>query len=470
MIYGRKDEVRLLREKNWRKQAALVVIYGRRRVGKTSLIEFAYQNETVWKFEGLEGDSSQVQLKHFYQKLCFYLPELRSKGLSPSNWSDGLVLLAEELKKQNKPVIVFFDEFQWLASQRSPFVSLFKSYWDNYFLKLRYCRFILCGSISSFMVKKVIRSKAFYGRIDTEINLLPLPLPDAALFFEKKRERSEVIEIAMTLGCIPQYLKELNPDFSLKQNLKEYAFSQSGFFFQEFHRLFISHFGKNLIYEKIIEKLSQKTQSAEQLATYCLTQTGGRFSDLLSDLELAGFIEKYSPLDSGLHSKLILYRIYDEYLHFYFRFIKPNTQQIIHGHFEPSLLLNNVTYRQWQGIAFERLCRKNSKLIAEYLRFSGIEYRCGSWFSHENKNSSGAQIDLLFERKDRILTVCEMKHTESLSGEKLVQDFEKKIKTLKQNYPRFGVQKILILGETIEIPDKVKKYFDSILFAEDVLF
>ncbi len=476
VLYGRKEEIRRLKEKYRKNQATLIVLYGRRRVGKTALVEFSFQNEVLWKFEGLEGASSQSQLKNFHHQLCSYTQTKANQKKLPSedwtkNWNDAFKALAEALKKQKrKPVIVFFDEFQWLASMRSPFVSLFKSYWDNSFSKLTHCRFVLCGSISSFMVKKVIRSKALYGRIDTEINLKPLLLFETQLFFGGKRTNQEIIEIAMALGCIPQYLKELNPSLSLRQNLNENAFSQSGFFFQEFSRLFISHFGKHPIYQNMIEKLSQKPLNAEELAKKCSLKTGGRFSDLLFDLELAGFIEKVTPVHKSLYSKQICYRIYDEYLHFYFRFIKPNQAQIIQGHLDSSSLTGQPSYQQWQGLAFERLCRKNARLIAEYLRFSGIQYKGGSWFTRQKKNTPGAQIDLLFERADRVLTVCEMKYVDSLSGEKITQEFDHKIKILQNDYPKFGIQKVLILGKKIAPPEKIKKYFDCILFAEDIFF
>ncbi len=353
---------------------------------------------------------------------------------------------------------------------RSPLVSLFKSYWDNRFSRNRKHRFVLCGSISSFMVKKVIRSEALYGRISTEINLQPLTLAESFEFFAAQRPVEEVLEIAMCLGCIPQYLKELNPGLSLMQNLNEHAFSKTGYFFGEYQRIFISHFGKNPVYENILRQLSARPRTADLLASSCRMRTGGRFTELLADLELAGFIERYSPIDKGPRSRQVRFRILDEYLHFYYRFIDKARQEIMTGRFEPAQIVLGRDWRQWQGYAFERLCRRHSGEIADALRFSGIRYKAGSWFEPPTSDFKGVQIDLLFERADRMITVCEAKCSDRIQAGQLVEDFESKCRVLRRRFPRHGLQKVLISGRRLAIPDKVRKFFDAILFAPEIFF
>ena len=265
-FYGREDEIRLLREPNFRPQAQLIVVYGRRRVGKTALIEEAYKKEVLWKFEGLEAVSVKIQIKQFIEQLSEYSGDQDLRRKRVADWREAFVLLFEKLK--TKKVVVFLDEFQWLVQMKPQTVSLFKYFWDNFFSKCKGCRFILCGSVSSFIVKKIIRSKALYGRVDTEINLQPLKLKEIRAFLPQRPE-AEVLEFAMTFGGIPKYLLEINPRFSYLQNLNEYAFSQSGYFFQEFPRLFLSHFSKSPHYEKVIVSLVNRTLSTEQLAGCC---------------------------------------------------------------------------------------------------------------------------------------------------------------------------------------------------------
>ncbi|MBI4586856.1 MAG: hypothetical protein HY717_22815 [Planctomycetes bacterium] len=210
--------------------------------------------------------------------------------------------------------------------------------------------------------------------------------------------------------------------------------------------------------------------AAEELARSCQTRTGGRFTGILMDLELEGFIERYVPLSKGLKSRLVRYRIDDEYLHFYFRFIQKHQQEIITGRFSSIPIFQGRDYLQWQGYAFERLCRKHSWQIADHLRFSGIQYKAGSWFDPKSKTPGSVQIDLLFERADRVLTICEAKYADRLSAEKTIQDFERRCRALLQRYPRFGLQKVLLLGKEIKVPAPLRRNFDEILYAGEVFF
>lgn len=468
---GRKTEISQLRISNWRSKSQLVVIYGRRRVGKTALVKEAFKDCEVWNFDGLEGMPSSAQLKHFRNQLALYSGPLK-KVKQKISWEDALKDLHDALK--GKQVIVFLDEFQWLAGMRSQLVSLFKSAWDLHLSELISCRFVLCGSVSSFMVKKVLKSKALYGRIDTEIALGPLSLREVFQFFGGKRKAQEVIEIAMTFGCIPQYLIELNPKYSLIQNINEYALTKNGYFVNEYQRLFISHFGKNPVYRRVLQLLSSQSMSALELASLLKVKTGGTLSLLLEELEWAGFITKYSSLNKGnkgRQARYPRYRIQDEYLHFYFKFIEPNLKEIESNSMTFAAISAGRDFDQWKGYAFERLCRNQSNAIADYLKFSGIKYKSGSWFSIDKQGPDrkyGAQIDLLFERGDRVLTICECKWTGKFTASKIIEDFEKKIERLKDDYPNFGIEKVLILGVRSDVSDSVGAYFDHVLFAEEI--
>ena len=471
-FYGRERELSLLQESNWRDHAQLIVVHGRRRVGKTALVEQAYRGRTMWSFDGLEGGGLDQQLAHFHSRLQLYAGRYRDVA-RPRTWDEALRSLAAAIGEHgDDELVVFFDEFQWMVQMKPAAVSVLKSHWDSALSKHRNLRLVLCGSISSFLVKKVIRSRALYGRVSTEIELRPLSLDDAAALFEDKRSRQEVIAIAMTLGTVPQYLEELNPRLSLSQNLNESAFSPHGFFFGEYQRIFISHFGRNPLYERVLDRLASGPQSTEQLATACQTRTGGTFTAILQDLTLAGFIERYSPLNKGPRSRQVRYRVLDEYLHFYARFIKQHEQEIISGRFSSLQIAQQRSYPQWRGFAFERLCRRNAALIADRLRFSGIQYRAGSWFQagDDQAGEPGAQVDLLFDRADRVLTLCEAKYSDRLAGKRLLRDLDAKCQALSKVYPRHGIQRVLLLGKDVPVPAEVASRFDDVLRAVDVLF
>ena len=466
MFIGRKTELNRLKEKNWRDKATFTVIYGRRRVGKTALVEKAYEDARVWKFEGIEGENQHFQLRNFLYTLSKY--NTQEFNLNPGkidNWQDALIALDSLIK--DKELILFFDEFQWMAGMRKKLVAIFKWAWDNYLSKHPQCRVILCGSISSFMVRNVLRSRALYGRIDIEIHLKPLTVTETPAFFPDSKINSDILETYFVTGGVPQYLIELNPDQSIIQNLTSLAFQPHGYFLKEYNRLFISHFGKNDIYEKILNALSQKNRmTAEDLTKQVNYSAGGQFSRFLEDLELADFIQRIHPVDKEKKSKLLRYRLKDEFLHFYYRFIHSNAEAIEGETIHAYQILSGHSFEQWRGYAFERLCVTHARAIADSLKFSGINYKVGPWFRSDKKHK--AQIDLLFIRADNVITVCEMKYVTRLSYD-IVESFEKRIEVVRQ-YFTCGIQKVLVCGKKISIPEKVSDYFEEILFADDLFF
>ena len=420
-FYGRNSELAALREENWRNKSMLVAVYGRRRVGKTALIENAYQDDLLWKFDGIENVNTRTQIQYFLKQMSHYnAPEIDFHAV---DWDDVFTLLNDQIvsveKRISKKLVIFFDEFQWMCEMKGKLVSIFKYHWDNYLSKHPKCTFVLCGSVSSFIVKKVIQSNSLYGRIDLEINLQPLSISESRSFFTNTIAEKNALETYMVFGGIPQYLLELNPKMSLTQNLNEYAFKSTGFFFHEFNRLFISHFASHLIYEKILKTLSNGKYFLSELATKCKVSSGGNFSDRMRDLELAGFIKKQIPVDKANESRLIKYSMNDPFLHFYFKFIAPNSSKIVSGNCSYNTLLNSRNYNQWQGYAFERLCQNHSKKISEYQRFSAIDYQSGSWFKRAD-NNQGAQVDLVFVRADKVITACEIKYTTSVKPSSII--------------------------------------------------
>lgn len=466
MFIGRKNELRLLKKANWRDKAQLIVVYGRRRVGKTALVEKAYESDKMWKFEGIEGVGTKKQIQHFLFLLSQNsgIEDIKKKEIN--TWQEAFLLLNECIGSQK--LIIFFDEFQWLSSMRKQCVAAFKWCWDNYLSKHKNCKFILCGSISSFIIKHVIKSTALYGRVDVEINLKPFSISEVSSFFKNRYNKQEIIDIYMTFGGIPQYLLELETDKSYIQNLNQLAFAPNGYFYQEYQRLFISHFSHNLQYERILSSLSNKNgQSVKQSASSVNIKTGGTFTKLLSDLELAGFIERYTPVDKQNNSKLVRFRIYDEFLNFYFTFIKKHKKEIEEETVAAYELLTGNTFKQWQGYAFEKLCRKHAKSIAKILEFSGIRYKFGSWFRLNDSNK--IQIDLLFIRADNVLTLCETKNATKLNSSTVIPEFEKKINHINSVF-QLPIQKVLISAKKIKMPNKITEYFDNVLFAEDVFF
>lgn len=465
---GRKAEAGRLRTTLDEGGSRLIVLYGRRRVGKTRLIEEAFRSQKLLLFEGLEGQPTAAQQKAFLEQLAKASGQKNYERFRPSDWTDILILLSNYLGKQK--TVVLFDEFQWLAAERTQLVSHLKYCWDNYFAKKNNICLILCGSISSFLVKKVIQSKALYGRVDLEMHLQALSIQEIKTLFHPPRSAREWVEIYLCMGGIPQYLKMVDPAQSARRNIERLCFSREGYLVHDFDRIFVSHFGKNRHYKDILLGLAAKAfRSREDLQKICRLPPGGRLSRYLEELELADFIEGYPPVHKPEAEKIKRFRLSDPYLLFYFRFIYPHLRKIKKGGGEGKLsqFVSDQQYAIWQGLAFEQFCYCHHSLIAEKLGFGAVRYECGPWFRRADLKS-GAQIDMLFIRADRVLTLCEIKFQSQPIGKEVLPEVEKKAAVLKDHFKE-TIEKVLITASPPSAPLLQEGYFNRALTLEELV-
>lgn len=464
---GRKYEVNLLSSWN-KKESKLTVVYGRRRIGKTRLIEEAFKKEKLYKFEGVEGQNEQEGQKEFLNQYALHFSMLELQLLKVESWSAIFLLLSKKIGKT--PCVLFFDEFQWMGGEEKKIVSHLKYTWDNYFLKNNRVHMILCGSVSSFMVKQVIRSKALYGRINLEINLKQLPLQALVPVLTKKRSLSELIEMYMVIGGVPQYLKMFDVKKLIILNLQDLCFTANGYLVNEFDRIFISHFGRNVHYRNIIESLTRfKILNKNQISHDCKIERGGRLSEYLDNLEIAGLIEKYPNVGQSNLKRNCRYRIADFYLHFYITFMNPQLKRIQNTDTGNSSIINflpQTKYSSWQGLAFERICLLHKDHIAHKLGFGAIRYDAGSWYSTK-KDMHKTQIDLAFIRADKVISLCEIKYTNTPIGKEVIADFNKKEKAFP-NKKRYTIERVLISSCGITESLKNIAYFHKVLTTEEL--
>ena len=431
-------------------------------MGKTRLVEEAHRQNDFVRVEGLEGLGAREQRNVF----CQMLVQLGSAG--PLNgerdWLSLLSALSNGIGK--KPTVVLFDEFQWLAGGRTALVSKLKHAWDNQFSRHNRVHLILCGSVSSFMVKNVLRSRALYGRVDREIHLLPLLAPSILEHFTARRSLVETIELYMTVGGIPQYLKMFDLATSLRLNIETLFFSQNGYFVNEFERLFASHFGATSHYREILLHLAAARWSKREAITKILRlASGGRVSEYLSNLEMAGFVERYTPVDRPHAERAVRYRLCDPYLDFYFRFVHSNRKRINQGNVRnPGMqFLPDKTYYPWRGLAFERFCYNHRQLIADRLGFGAVAFDAGPWFSR-GEDDKGFQVDLVFMRADRVMTVCEMKFKDTKVGTEVIAPFEEKIQRLSNpSTRRRTIERVLVTASEPTEELRREGYFHRIL-------
>ena len=362
-------------------------------------------------------------------------------------------------------LILFFDEIQWMATGRARLVSLLKYYWDNHW-KCKGVMLILCGSVASFMVKKVIRSKALYGRITAEILLKGLRPDEASLLFRQKRSNEEILKYLLVFGGVPKYLEEVNLNRSFNQNMNRLCFSRGGAMSLEVERIFYSQFRESQTYLRIVSLLRDRMHSLAEIGRKLKMASGGGLRLYLKNLEDAEIIRSYIPLDRGARSKLRKYLVADEYLLFYFKYVEPNLRVITES--DSRRLFETLTedgFDSWLGFAFERFCTKHATHLAKVMGFEDEVVLFGPWFEKEDE---GFQIDLVYRRSDKILTVCEIKHLGAPVTTKVIPEMERKLSRLK--IPRgYTCEKALV---SLYGPDDALRnvgYFDHYVVLNDIL-
>jgi AAA+ ATPase superfamily predicted ATPase len=465
---GRKAELNRLSAIDKAIEPAIIVVYGRRRVGKTELIEQAFRERNVLKFEGIEGQPEERQMQNVLQQLSEYAEEPWLAKVNVTTWTEIFKVIT---KFVNQGIwTVYFEEIQWLADYKDNFISELKYAWDNYFRHNSRLIVILCGSSPSFAINNILGSKALYNRSQHAFPIKEFNLLEAKEFLPGRSDR-EIMDAYLSIGGIPEYLKWVSKDSSVFLSLCKNSFTAGSFFAYEYARIFISSLANNKHYKKIIEFLSKRRFAArDDILNFLKLSSGGGLSDILLDLEICGFISKYSPYNLGQDSLLARYCINDAYLQFYFKFIKPINRQIDHGDYNnnPVAALLTDSYYKWLGYAFERMCRNNHRLFAKILGFDSIAYNSGVFFNRAtNTEAPGYQIDLLYDRSDKVYTICEIKYLQAKVDSKIIAEFEKKM-SLFSNPQNRTIQKVLITTEGADENLTKRNYFDRIIALKDI--
>lgn len=468
MFVGRKKELKLLEDAYQSGKSELVVLYGRRRIGKSSLIKhFSEKKHTFFGFEALEGETAPSQIEHFKEQLKNQIDDPILDSVVFKNWEQVFIYLTDRLFKTKTRVkkILFLDELQWMAVGRSKLVSLLKFFWDNHW-KNKNFMLILCGSVASFMIKKVLHSKALYGRTTLEMLLKGLGPPEASQLIGKKRNYEEILKYQLVFGGVPKYLEQVNPNRSFNQNINMLCFSSHGIMLNEINRIFYSQFKEAKNYLKIIHLLKNGMYSQGEISVKTGVASGGGLKLYLENLERAEIIRSFIPFDRGINSKFKKYELSDEFLVFYFKYIEPNLRIISES--SSNRLFDTLTkdsFDSWLGFAFERFCLKQARKLAAIMGFADDLLLASPYFS---KNDQGFQIDLLYKRADHVITVCEIKHQRRKINTKIIPEMEKRCTLFK--LPRgYVLEKALI---SLYGPDKSLKdsgYFHHFVVLDEIL-
>jgi len=466
LFIGRTHELHTVELASTSGEASILIVYGRRRVGKTELIEHALKKRHLIKLEGVEGGNTQAQM---YRVLYQLSKALHDPSILQENFSTWLELFDFIATKMTSGQwTLYLEELQWLAEYNTVLISDLKYVWDNSLRHNSELLLVLCGSSPSFMKNQVVHSKALYNRSLYEINLQEFSLNEAKELLVERSSR-EIMDAYLTVGGIPEYLKRVHRHSSIQIGICEESFKKDSYFSNEKNRIFISSFSTNVHYQHIVDYLSQvKFATRKELEQHLGARGGGNLTNIIKDLELCGFIERYSPYSSQSNSHLVRYCIADSYLRFYFKFIAPLHSRIQQGDYDHSPLqaLNQESYQKWLGFSFERFCRKRSSLIAKILGFSAVRYTSGAFFNRATQQM-GYQIDLLFDRADKVLTLCEIKYTQGKTNTDVIEEFEEKLHLFPKD-PGKTIEKVLISAAGASNALHQRAYFDRIITLEEL--
>ncbi|MGZ3769122.1 MAG: ATP-binding protein [Bdellovibrio sp.] len=465
-MIGRQAELNFLKRTSHSNKAELGIIYGRRRIGKSTLLQSLLKKGDLY-FEGIKGYSKQKQIRHFTQQLAI---QTNTVPVDAKSWDDAFRALTTYIEK--KRIYVVFDELPWMASGQKELIALLKYFWDNHWKKNTKLHMVLCGSIASFMVKHVVHSEALHNRKTYEFKLGPLPIEEAYQFFPKLPSEL-VLKYLLIFGGIPKYLEQIRIEDSFNGNINKLCFRKNSFFLNEFDTVFKEQFKTAKTYTKIVKALSQSSKSKEELAEELGISPGGGFTEYLNNLEMGDFIRSFNAFNfvGGVKDKTRKYYLWDEWLRFYFSFIKPNESKIrINTSQDLFSMISEGRRNQYFGIAFENLILKNVEHLFRLLDISLGEIKnFGPFFRFSRTpGGKGVQIDLLIETNDNTLTLVECKNAAQPIGESIIREIDLKIKSAR--FPKkYFLRKVLVTGGTVTSGLKKKGYFSQIIYFEDFL-
>jgi len=472
---GREPELKRLSDLTRKNSASFVVIKGRRRIGKSRLVdEFSKQFDHYYKFEGIapeENVTTQNQLDEFCAQMA---RQFRTSKATYSDWSDALWAVGERI--QSGKILVFFDELSWMAWEDATFLGKIKNFWDMQLSKNNELVFVACSSASAWIEENLLSSVGFVGRVSLTLTLKELPLPNCDKFWPKNVSAYEKLKVLSVTGGIPKYLEEVDTKLSAEENINKLCFTQGGFLVDEFPRIFSDLFlRKSAFYKKIVKVLSSGAKELgaiqEALCKDHNDQQYGRISEYLWELEEAGFIRRdYTwNLRTGDDSRLSQYRLQDNYLRFYLKYIEKNLKKITRDAFAFKSLTSLPEWNSIVAYQFENLVLNNRKSIQKILGIKPEDVVCENpFFQRKTNRFLGCQVDYMIQTKFCSLFVCEIKFSKNPVDLSVVKEMQAKIEAIKA--PKgFSYRPVLIHVNGVSEDLIDSDYFSTIIDISELL-
>lgn len=413
IIVGRKKELAQINQYYNSRKAEFIAVYGRRRVGKTYLIRQYFKNQFAFDMTGVMEGSKSEQMTAFHIALKTY----GYKGKKNQNWIDAFFSLRQLLESKieaGKRCVIFLDELPCLDTPKAGFINALGHFWNNWANWQSEIMLIVCGSATSWMVRNVIDNHGgLHDRITHEIHLHPFTLGETEEFFANSGfawNRLSIIQAYMAIGGVPYYMSLFEKNDSHATGLDRLFFSENAELKKEYKRLYSSLFRNPQPYLEIISLLSRhpKGLTREEMCEKLNTHNNGKIGDMLTDLVYCDFLRKYNVRDKKIKTNSAIYQLVDFYTIFHNTFASKNIVEDFYW----TRNVNSPEVNTWHGLAFERICKAHIPQIKTALGIASVSTDFYTWRTNQIEN--GAQIDIIIDRADNTINLCEVKYSEDL--------------------------------------------------------
>ena len=469
MFYGRKDILDRLMSLFKKRTSSLVTCRGRRRIGKSTLIEvFAQRADAHFiKIEGLKPRpklSNADELANFAAQLA---AQTGCETTPPANWLNAFIRLAREIDDSQRTVVLL-DEVSWMAHYDKLFSGTLKIAWDNYFKKHPRLVLVVCGSVSTWIRDNIIEDGSFYGRRSLDIVVPELPLSECVKFWGKtasRIDRREIIDVLSVTGGVPRYLEEIEPGATAVENMNRLCFLPKSLLREDFDEMFSDVITKQPTFTAtVMRSLVDGAHSVTEIAKLLGLEKGGRISEALSQLEEAGIVASDSGKnpENGKDARVVKYRLKDNYSRFYLKYIEPEKTAIDKGAFELGSLDRLDGWDSVMGLAFENLVLNNVRDLIVPLGFGSALVMSAAPYSRAASRSGerGVQADLLVQTR-RSMCVVEVKRQREI-GRDVIDEVEEKVKRIPHR-EGMSVRTALVYDGHLAPIVEADGYFDAVI-------
>lgn len=474
MFIGRREQLEALSGLWGKRTSSLVTCRGRRRIGKSTLIE-EFAKRTADHFINITGLSPRKgmtdarQRRNFCEELA---DQTDGKVTVAANWTTAFRALDERIPAEGRTVVLL-DEISWMGSRNPDFAGYLKSAWDKRLKKHDNLVLVLCGSVSSWIAENILDSTGFVGRDTLDLEVTDLSLAESVQMLGVAGARlsaREIFDILSVTGGVPKYLEDVRPELSFEENVRQLCFMPRGTLFREFNETFSEVFGKRTSSRgEVLRALDAAPLSVVEIARALGKTPNGKLSQTLKDLTYAGFVSKDSGLNPLTREPLRLerYRIKDNYTRFYLRFIEPRHQAIAKGLFEFSSVEQLGGWDSLLGLQFENLVLNHvTDLFAHFGLSRSLVLSAAPYCRRGGKGVKGCQIDLLIQT-ERMALVVEIKRRKKI-GHEIIQEVREKVARFEVSR-ELSVRTALVYDGILSPSVEADRYFDFILPFERLL-